>query len=634
MIGQTMSHYHIVNQIGSGGMGVVYRAVDTRLGREVAVKCLAKELSTDRTAIDRFQREARISSSLDHPNICAVHDVGEHDGQPFLVMPLLHGQSLKDCLAGRRLKVDDLVEYGIQIADALVAAHARGILHCDIKPANIFVTDRNEPKLLDFGVATLASARMASAAADTETRWTDVRSLREVFVGTVPYMSPEQRLGEEPDVRTDIFSFGVTLYEMATGELPLRRLTSATVFDAVANHTPMAPSAINPTIPPDLDRLIVKALDKDRALRHQTAADVLADLKRARRTLHSMRESVPPRSAATRGRPVRRSVALRSSVGSARPVLPTEAINPASLGLDKATVTEIIDMMVNEERKVAAAVHREKERIAQGVEIIMHALQQRGRIIFVGAGSSGRLGVLEATEMPPTFGTPPRLIQAIMAGGIPAIRRSKEAVEAEDRYEAGARSVARMRVSKRDVLIGVSASGKTPFVRGALARGGQLGAKTLLITCWPGSELEASVDLTIAPAVGAEIIAGSTRLKAASATKMVLNMLTTISMVRLGKTYGNLMVDVQARSSKLAGRARRTLSIVTGLDDDQVNELLRRAHGNVKAAIVMQKTGVSYSQSLDRLTKADGSIREATGEDLEGRLSELLRLNKAATPQP
>jgi N-acetylmuramic acid 6-phosphate etherase len=291
-------------------------------------------------------------------------------------------------------------------------------------------------------------------------------------------------------------------------------------------------------------------------------------------------------------------------------------------------------MMVNEERKVATAVHREKERIAQGIEIIMHSLQQRGRLIFVGAGSSGRLGVLEATEMPPTFGTPPRLIQAIMAGGNEAVLHSKQAVEAEDRYEAGARSVARMRISKRDVVIGVSASGKTPFVRGALARGGQLGAKTLLITCWPGCELEASVDLTIAPAVGAEIIAGSTRLKAASATKMVLNMLTTISMVRLGKTYGNLMVDVQARSSKLAGRARRTLSVVTGLDDDKVNELLRRAHGNVKAAIVMQKTGVSYSQSLDRLAKANGSIREATGEDLEGRLRELLRLNRVATSQP
>ena len=633
MIGQTMSHYRIVNHLGGGGMGVVYRAVDTRLGREVALKFLAKELSTDRAAIDRFRREARITSSLDHPNICAVHDVGEHDGQPFIVMPLLHGQSLKDCLAGRRPKVDDVGEYGIRIADALVAAHDRGILHCDIKPANIFVTDRNEPKLLDFGVAKLASTRIASATDETKTCLVDLQSRRDSFVGTVAYMSPEQSLGEEQDVRSDIFSFGVTLYETATGELPFRGPTSAAVFNAIINHTPMAPSTINPKVPSDLDRLIVKALEKDRTLRYQTAADLLADLKRARRALHSMRESVPP-TRATRGRPARQSVALKTAVGSARPVLPTEAINPVSLGLDKAAVPEIIDMMVNEERKVATAVHREKERIAQAVEIIMHALQQGGRLIFVGAGSSGRLGVLEATEMPPTFGTPPRLIQAIMAGGNQAILHSREAVEAEDRYEAGARSVARMRISKRDVVIGVSASGKTPFVRGALARGGQLGAKTLLITCWPGSELEASVDLTIAPAVGAEIIAGSTRLKAASATKMVLNMLTTISMVRLGKTYGNLMVDVQARSSKLAGRARRTLSVVTGLDDDKVNELLRRAHGNVKAAIVMQKTGVSYSQSLDRLARANGSIREATGEDLEGRLRELLRLNRVATPQP
>jgi N-acetylmuramic acid 6-phosphate etherase len=258
----------------------------------------------------------------------------------------------------------------------------------------------------------------------------------------------------------------------------------------------------------------------------------------------------------------------------------------------------------------------------------MQALHQRGRLIFVGAGSSGRLGVLEATEMPPTFGTPPRLVQAIMASGHGAIFRSKGASEAEDRYEAGARSIARMRVSKRDVVIGVSASGKTPFVRGALARGGQEGARTILITCWPGSELETSVDLTIAPAVGPEVIAGSTRLKAASATKMVLNMLTTVSMVRLGKTYGNLMVDLQARSRKLKGRARRILSIVTGLDDSESSDLLGRAHWNVKAAIVMQKAGVDYTQSLDRLTKADGSIREATGEDLEGRLRELLRLDR------
>jgi len=238
------------------------------------------------------------------------------------------------------------------------------------------------------------------------------------------------------------------------------------------------------------------------------------------------------------------------------------------------------------------------------------------------------LGVLEATEMPPTFGTSPRLVQAIMAGGPRAVFSAKGASEAEDRYEAGAHSIARLRVSKRDVVIGVSASGKTPFVRGALARAGHQGARTILITCRPGSEVETSVDLMIAPAVGPEIIAGSTRLKAASATKMVLNILTTVSMVRLGKTYGNLMVDLQARSTKLKGRARRILGIVTGLDDNDVSDLLRRAHWNVKAAIVMQKAGVNYRQSVDRLTKAAGSIREATGEDLEARLRELLRVDR------
>lgn len=625
MIDQPVSHYRILDQLGSGGMGAVYRAVDMRLGREVAVKFLSKEYAQDRAALDRFRREARIASSLDHPNICAVHDVGEVNGQPFIVMPLLHGQSLKDRLNARRLKVDDIVEYAIQIADALVAAHARGILHCDIKPANIFVTERNEPKLLDFGVAKLAAMNAATVAQEIHVHRTDTPTGPAFLIGTLAYMSPEQSLGEEQDVRSDIFSLGVTLYETATGTLPFKGPTTAAVLSAIINRTPIAPSSINSEIPSDLDRLIGRALEKDRALRYQTASDLLADLKRVRRGLQSMKKQTSPKPAATRARRGKPSIAIRSGVSSVRPVLPTEAINPVSLTLDKAPVPEIIDMMVNEERKVATAVYREKQRIAQGIEIIMQALHQRGRLIFVGAGSSGRLGVLEATEMPPTFGTSPRLVQAIMAGGHGAVFRSKGASEAEDRYDAGARSLARIRVSKRDVVIGVSASGKTPFVRGALARGSQEGARTILVTCWPGSELETSVDLTIAPAVGPEIIAGSTRLKAASATKMVLNILTTVSMVRLGKTYGNLMVDLQARSRKLKSRARRILGIVTGLDDNEASDLLRRAHWNVKAAIVMQKAGVDYPQSLDRLMKADGSIREATGEDVEGRLRELLR---------
>jgi N-acetylmuramic acid 6-phosphate etherase len=308
--------------------------------------------------------------------------------------------------------------------------------------------------------------------------------------------------------------------------------------------------------------------------------------------------------------------------------LPTERINPATLHLDKASVAEILEIMVNEDRKTVAAVQREKDRIAHGVEILTEALRKGGRIIFVGAGTSGRLGVLEAAEMPPTFGTPSSLVQAIMAGGKDAVFRAKEGVE--DDYEEGARAVARLRPSRRDVVIGVSASGITPFVRGALTRARKGGLKIIFVTCWPGTELQNFVDLIIAPAVGPEVLAGSTRLKAATATKMVLNMLTTIAMVRIGKTYGNLMVDVQATSEKLRDRARRIITIVTNLDYDAADKLLRKAHWNVKAAIVMQKTGLPYLRALSRLRKAEDSIRVAIGEDIEPLLRDLLAAGQTA----
>jgi N-acetylmuramic acid 6-phosphate etherase len=302
--------------------------------------------------------------------------------------------------------------------------------------------------------------------------------------------------------------------------------------------------------------------------------------------------------------------------------LPTERINPASLHLDKAPIGDILDLMVNEDRKVVAAVQREKDRIAHGVEILVQSLRKGGRIVFVGAGTSGRLGVLEAAEMPPTFGTSPSLVQALMAGGKDAVFRAREGVE--DDYEEGARALARLRPTRRDVVIGVSASGITPFVRGGLTRARKGGLKIIFVTCWPGTELQNFVDLIIAPAVGPEVLAGSTRLKAATATKMVLNMLTTAAMVRIGKTYGNLMVDVQATSEKLKDRARRIITIVTGIDYDAADALLRRAQWNVKAAIVMQKTGLPLRRALARLRKAEDSMREAIGEDIEPRLRELL----------
>jgi N-acetylmuramic acid 6-phosphate etherase len=302
--------------------------------------------------------------------------------------------------------------------------------------------------------------------------------------------------------------------------------------------------------------------------------------------------------------------------------LPTEAINPASLAIDKLSPAGIIDVMVDEDRKIVAAVAREKERIALGVEIISQALRKGGRLVFVGAGTSGRLGVLEAAEIPPTFGTDPSLVRALMAGGHRALVRAREGVE--DNYEEGARSVARLRPTSKDVVVGVSASGMTPFVRGGLNRARRAGAKIIFVTCYPGTELQSFVDLTIAPSVGPEVIAGSTRLKAGTATKMVLNMLTTASMVRVGKTYGNLMVDVQTTSEKLKDRARRILTIVSGIDYEAADRLLKRAHWNVKAAIVMQKARLSYRQALSKLRKADHVVREAIGEDIEPRLRELL----------
>jgi len=303
--------------------------------------------------------------------------------------------------------------------------------------------------------------------------------------------------------------------------------------------------------------------------------------------------------------------------------LPTEAINPSTLGIDKVSADDIVEMMLAEDRKMIAAVQRERERIAVGVEMIATALRKEGRVIFVGAGTSGRLGILESAEMPPTFSTDPTLVQAIMAGGRGAIFSAKEGVE--DNYEEGARSVMRLRPTKRDIVIGVSASGMTQFVRGALTRARRAGARIIFVTCDPGTELQTFVDLTISPAVGAEVIAGSTRLKAGTATKMVLNMLTTGAMVRIGKTYGNLMVDVQTGSEKLKDRARRIVNIVTGLEYDDADRLLKKAHWNVKAAIVMQKTGLPYPKALSRLRKAHDSMREALNEDIEPRLRGMLQ---------
>jgi N-acetylmuramic acid 6-phosphate etherase len=302
--------------------------------------------------------------------------------------------------------------------------------------------------------------------------------------------------------------------------------------------------------------------------------------------------------------------------------LPTEAINPATLAIDKLSAAGIVDLMLAEDRKMLTAVQRERDRIALGADMLAKALRKGGRIVFVGAGTSGRLGVLESAEMPPTFGIDSDIVQAIMAGGKGAILKAKEG--SEDNYEEGARQITRLQPTRKDVVIGVSASGMTSFVRGALTRAREAGARIIFVTCDPHTELQTFVDLTIAPAVGPEVIAGSTRLKAGTATKLVLNMLTTGAMILIGKTYGNLMVDVQINSEKLRDRARRIVHIVTGVPLEAADKLLNKSNWNVKAAIVMQKTGLSYTKAIARLRKSEDHVGAAIGEDIEPRLRQLM----------
>jgi N-acetylmuramic acid 6-phosphate etherase len=292
--------------------------------------------------------------------------------------------------------------------------------------------------------------------------------------------------------------------------------------------------------------------------------------------------------------------------------LPTEAINESTVNLDTLPIAGIVDLMVEDNRSVLEALRREKPHIERGVEMLAGALKQRGRLIFVGAGTSGRLGVLEAAEIPPTFGISPGVVQAVMAGGREAVHRAKEGVE--DNEKEGATALGKLSPRKKDVVIGVSASGVTPFVRGALARARRAGSNIICVTCDPKSEMGEFAGVLISLAVGPEVVAGSTRLKAGTATKIVLNILTTAAMVRAGKVYGNLMVDVQSNSEKLRDRALRIVSRVTGLDHGGAAGLLRRAKGSAKIAIVMQQAGVNYARARARLRAANGSLRIAIGE--------------------